>query len=106
MARRPENDDFNAFMASKVGDLAKLLRDTQTLYKIHIVKDHDKKQLSGTIGLTIYCVCPIIVVRYPNDKDGEIATANAAAMASKKEKEEETVAVPPHERKKGLGTDI
>lgn len=36
-----------------------------------------------------HCVCPVVVVRYPDDKDGEIATADAAVVALKEEEEEE-----------------
>ncbi|KAK8622788.1 hypothetical protein V6N13_117688 [Hibiscus sabdariffa] len=37
-------DDFDAFTASKVADLAKPLKDAGIPFKIHIVKDHDMRE--------------------------------------------------------------
>ncbi|KAG6649397.1 universal stress protein PHOS32-like [Carya illinoinensis] len=37
-------DDFDKFTALKAVDLARLLREAQIPYKIHIVKDHDMRE--------------------------------------------------------------
>ena len=94
-------DDFDAFTASKAANLVKPLKEAQILYKIHIVKDHDMKEMlcleMERFGLSVvimgsrgfgfvrrgsdgrlrsvsdyyvhHCVCPVVVVRYPEDKD-------------------------------------
>jgi nucleotide-binding universal stress UspA family protein len=96
-----QEDDFDAFTASKAADIARPLKEAQIPYKIHIVKDHDMKErlcleierlgLSAVImgsrgfgaairgsderlgSVSDYCVhhcfCPVVVVRYPEDKD-------------------------------------
>ncbi|XP_061337375.1 universal stress protein PHOS34-like [Gastrolobium bilobum] len=121
-------EDFDAFTASKVGDLAKPLREAQIPYKIHIVKDHDMKErlcleverlglsavIMGSRGFGAlrrgsdgrlgsvsdycvhHCVCPVVVVRYPDDKDGEIGGGATAV----KEEEEAVIKTAPHEHKK------
>ncbi|XWS51990.1 hypothetical protein CRYUN_Cryun11dG0029100 [Craigia yunnanensis] len=95
-------DDFDAFTASKVADLAKPLKESGIPFKIHIVKDHDmrerlcleverlglsavimgsrgfgaeKRGSDGKLGSVSdycvhHCVCPVVVVRNPEDKDG------------------------------------
>ncbi|CAK7327519.1 unnamed protein product [Dovyalis caffra] len=97
-----QDEDFDAFTASKAADLARPLKEAQIPFKIHIVKDHDMKErlcleverlgLSAVImgsrgfgaakrgsderlgSVSDYCVhhcfCPVVVVRYPEDKDG------------------------------------
>ncbi|CAF1895824.1 universal stress protein PHOS32 [Brassica napus] len=99
---QPSQEDFDAFTASKVADLAKPLKESGFPYKIHIVKDHDmrerlcleierlglsavimgsrgfgaeKKGSDGKLGSVSdyclhHCVCPVVVVRYPEDRDG------------------------------------
>ncbi|KAB2032812.1 hypothetical protein ERO13_D05G362400v2 [Gossypium hirsutum] len=95
-------DEFDAFTASKVADLARPLKESGVPFKIHIVKDHDmrerlcleverlglsavimgsrgfgaeKRGSDGKLGSVSdycvhHCVCPVVVVRYPDDKDG------------------------------------
>ncbi|XP_039025735.1 universal stress protein PHOS32-like isoform X2 [Hibiscus syriacus] len=95
-------DDFDAFTASKVADLAKPLKEAGIPFKIHIVKDHDmrerlcleverlglsavimgsrgfgaeKRGSDGKLGSVSdycvhHCVCPVVVVRCPEDKEG------------------------------------
>ncbi|KAF5728003.1 hypothetical protein HS088_TW21G00145 [Tripterygium wilfordii] len=121
-------EDFDAFTASKVADLAKPLKEAQIPYKIHIVKDHDMKErlcleverlglsavIMGSRGFGAamrrsdgklgsvsdycvhHCVCPVVVVRYPEDKDGG-PTAEEAVVSVKEDEEEEAVIrpVPP-----------
>ncbi|GLU23466.1 hypothetical protein SLE2022_394670 [Rubroshorea leprosula] len=116
-------DDFDAFTASKVADLARPLKEAQIPYKIHIVKDHDmrerlcleverlglcsvimgsrgfgaeKKGSDGRLGSVSdycvhHCVCPVVVVRYPDDKEG----SGGEPIVTIKEAEEEDVAVKP-----------
>lgn len=116
-------DEFDAFTASKVADLARPLREAQIPYKIHIVKDHDMRErlcleverlglnavIMGSRGFGAvrrgsdgrlgsvsdycvhHCVCPVVVVRYPEDKDAcdrADAAAAARAVAAVKEVEE------------------
>ncbi|XP_018470416.1 universal stress protein PHOS32 [Raphanus sativus] len=104
--QQPSQEDFDAFTASKVADLAKPLKESGFPYKIHIVKDHDmrerlcleierlglsavimgsrgfgaeKKGSDGKLGSVSdyclhHCVCPVVVVRYPDDRDGPVVT--------------------------------
>ncbi|KAL4278377.1 hypothetical protein GQ457_03G023740 [Hibiscus cannabinus] len=110
-------DDFDAFTASKVADLAKPLKESGVPFKVHIVKDHDMKErlcleverlglsavIMGSRGFGAekrgsdgklgsvsdycvhHCVCPVVVVRYPDDKDG----VNAEPVVTIKEAEVE-----------------
>ncbi|XP_039012934.1 universal stress protein PHOS32-like isoform X2 [Hibiscus syriacus] len=110
-------DDFDAFTASKVADLAKPLKESGVPFKVHIVKDHDmrerlcleverlglsavimgsrgfgaeKRGSDGKLGSVSdycvhHCVCPVVVVRYPDDKDG----TNAEPVVTIKEAEVE-----------------
>ncbi|KAE8691895.1 calcium-binding protein PBP1-like [Hibiscus syriacus] len=110
-------DDFDAFTASKVADLAKPLKESGVPFKVHIVKDHDmrerlcleverlglsavimgsrgfgaeKRGSDGRLGSVSdycvhHCICPVVVIRYPDDKDG----ANAEPVVTIKEAEVE-----------------
>ncbi|KAL4308739.1 hypothetical protein GQ457_01G005140 [Hibiscus cannabinus] len=76
-------DDFDAFTASKVADLAKPLKDAGIPFKIHIVKDHDMRER----------LC-LEVERYPEDKDGAsgskpIVTIKEAEAEAEAEVDEE-----------------
>ncbi|XP_057466204.1 universal stress protein PHOS32-like [Actinidia eriantha] len=90
-------DDFDAFTTTKASDLAQPLVEAQIPFKIHIMKDHDMKEAlcleverlglsagimgspkrgnSGRLGsvrddcVRLY-VCPVVVVRYPDERDG------------------------------------
>lgn len=130
--------DFDAFTASKTGDLAKPLREAQIPFKIHIVKDHDMRErlcleverlglsavIMGSRGVGAarrgsdgrlgsvsdycvnHCVCPVVVVRYPEDKDSAVATvATAAAALAPKGNQEEDEEHVPSQHTKGLGFD-
>ncbi|KAJ0246200.1 Universal stress protein PHOS32 [Hirschfeldia incana] len=101
--QQPSQEDFDAFTASKVADLAKPLKESGFPYKIHIVKDHDmrerlcleierlglsavimgsrgfgaekKRGSDGKLGSVSdyclhHCVCPVVVVRFPDERDG------------------------------------
>ncbi|KAG6634512.1 universal stress protein PHOS34-like isoform X1 [Carya illinoinensis] len=113
-------DDFDAFMASKAGDLARPLREAQIPYKIHIVKDHDMRErlcleverlglnavIMGSRGFGAarrgndgrlgsvsdycvhHCVCPVVVVRYPDDKEAGDGGARAVVDVKEEEKED------------------
>ncbi|XP_058756272.1 universal stress protein PHOS32-like [Vicia villosa] len=93
-------DDFANFTATKASDLAQPLVESQTPFKIHIVKDHDMKERlcleverlglsavimgsrgfgaakissTGRLGSVSdycvrHCVCPVVVVRYPEEE--------------------------------------
>ncbi|KAG6509483.1 hypothetical protein ZIOFF_027476 [Zingiber officinale] len=95
-------EEFDAFTATKVQDLAQPLVEAQIPFKIHIVKDHDMKErlcleverlglsavIMGSRGFGAsrrnsksrlgsvsdycvhHCVCPVVVVRYPDDATG------------------------------------
>ncbi|XP_039054462.1 universal stress protein PHOS32-like isoform X2 [Hibiscus syriacus] len=110
-------DDFDAFTASMVADLAKPLKEAGIPFKIHIVKDHDmrerlcleverlglsavimgsrgfgaeKRGSDGKLGSVSdycvhHCVCPVVVVRYPEDKEG----GNSKPVVTVKEAEVE-----------------
>ncbi|GAV74445.1 Usp domain-containing protein [Cephalotus follicularis] len=97
-----QQEDFDAYTAAKVSDLAKPLKEAQIPHKIHIVKDHDMRERlcleverlglsavimgsrgygaerrgsDGRLGSVSdycvhHCVCPVVVVRYPDEKDG------------------------------------
>ncbi|XP_039026683.1 universal stress protein PHOS32-like isoform X1 [Hibiscus syriacus] len=112
-------DDFDAFTASKVADLAKPLKEAGIPFKIHIVKDHDmrerlcleverlglsavimgsrgfgaeKRGRDGKLGSVSdycvhHCVCPVVVVRYPEDKEG--GNCKAAVTVKEADVEEE-----------------
>ncbi|CAN6879961.1 unnamed protein product [Brassica oleracea] len=99
---KPSQEDFDAFTASKVSDLARPLKEAGFPHKIHVVKDHDmrerlcleierlglsavimgsrgfgaeKRGSDGKLGSVSdycvhHCVCPVVVVRYPDDRDG------------------------------------
>ncbi|XP_011029385.1 PREDICTED: uncharacterized protein LOC105129141 [Populus euphratica] len=107
--QQQNEDDEDAFTASKAADLARPLKEAQIPYKIHIVKDHDMKErlcleverlglsavIMGSRGFGAekrgsderlgsvsdycvhHCVCPVVVVRYPEDKDGGVADLEA-----------------------------
>ncbi|KAK4745823.1 hypothetical protein SAY87_012135 [Trapa incisa] len=95
-------EEFDAFTASKIADLAQPLKDAQIPFKLHIVKDHDmrerlcleverlnlcavimgsrgfgatKRGSDGKLGSVSdycvhHCICPVVVVRYPDEKEG------------------------------------
>ncbi|CAL5200478.1 unnamed protein product [Lathyrus oleraceus] len=95
-------DEFANFTATKASDLAQPLVESQTPFKIHIVKDHDMKERlcleverlglsavimgsrgfgasksasTGRLGSVSdycvrHCVCPVVVVRYPEESNG------------------------------------
>ncbi|GMY31631.1 universal stress protein PHOS32-like [Fagus crenata] len=117
-------EDFDAFTATKVADLARPLKEAQIPYKIHIVKDHDMKErlcleverlslsavIMGSRGFGAvrrgsdgrlgsvsdycvhHCVCPVVVVRYPEDKD---AAAAEAVIALKGGEDDEEAVIKP-----------
>nr|CAD1829296.1 unnamed protein product [Ananas comosus var. bracteatus] len=92
-------DDFDAFTAAKVEELARPLVEARIPFRVHIVKDHDMKErlcleverlgvgaaIMGSRGFGAsrraskarlgsvsdycvhHCVCPVVVVRYPDD---------------------------------------
>ncbi|KAE9620750.1 putative universal stress protein A [Lupinus albus] len=125
--KRKLEDDFDAFTATKLADLAKLLKDAQIPYKIHIVKDHDMKErlcleverlglsavIMGSRGFGAvrrgsdgklgsvsdycvhHCVCPVVVVRYPDSVEiGPGGGAGTAVVAVKESDEAEAVTKP------------
>ncbi|CAN6900982.1 hypothetical protein HID58_080656 [Brassica napus] len=99
---QPSQEDFDAYTASKVSDLAKPLTEAGFPHKVHIVKDHDmrerlcleierlglsavimgsrgfgaeKRGSDGKLGSVSdycvhHCVFPVVVVRFPDDRDG------------------------------------
>ncbi|XP_010533511.1 PREDICTED: universal stress protein PHOS34 [Tarenaya hassleriana] len=136
----PSQEDFDAFTASKVVDLAKPLKEAGFPFKMHIVKDHDmrerlcleierlglsavimgsrgfgaeKKGSDGKLGSVSdycvhHCVCPVVVVRYPDDRDGD-APGNAGGVgeaivtmksAAGEEDEDESMPAAHHEHLK------
>ncbi|MQM06795.1 hypothetical protein Taro_039619 [Colocasia esculenta] len=94
-------DEFDAFTTTKAQDLARPLAETQIPFKIHIVKAHDMKERlcleverlglsavimgsrvvgtsreEGQLGSVSdycvhHCVCPVVVVRYPDEREGD-----------------------------------
>ncbi|GMH05680.1 hypothetical protein Nepgr_007520 [Nepenthes gracilis] len=80
---RKMKDDFHALTVSEAGGLARPLVDAKVPYKIHSVKDRDRKERLcleverlGLDALIIengsvsdycirHCVCPVVVVRHP-----------------------------------------
>ncbi|CAN7081806.1 unnamed protein product [Brassica oleracea var. botrytis] len=110
---KPSQEDFDAFTASKVSDLARPLKEAGFPHKIHVVKDHDmrerlcleierlglsavimgsrgfgaeKRGSDGKLGSVSdycvhHCVCPVVVVRYPDDRDGPAPPGNGTRDA-------------------------
>ncbi|PWA69765.1 adenine nucleotide alpha hydrolases-like superfamily protein [Artemisia annua] len=95
--------DLDSFTAAKAKDIAKPLVDGNIEFRIHIVKDHDMKErlcleverlglkgfgsslgtssrvsgkkLGSVSGYCVqHCVCPVVVVRFPDD--GEVAVGS------------------------------
>lgn len=91
---------FHMYTISRVNDFAEPLRQAKIPYIVHIVMDREIKErlcseicginLSaliigsrGSVGdyCELYCVCPVVVVRYSDGKDVEedvVSTANSA----------------------------
>lgn len=101
-SRQKMEDEFDNFTSTKATDLAQPLVESETPFKIHIVKDHDmkerlcleverlglsavimgsrgfgatKRSSNGKLGSVSdycvrHCVCPVVVVRYPEESDG------------------------------------
>jgi nucleotide-binding universal stress UspA family protein len=101
-SRQKMEDEFDNFTSTKATDLAQPLVESQTPFKIHIVKDHDMKERlcleverlglsavimgsrgfgaskrasTGRLGSVSdycvhHCVCPVVVVRYPEESNG------------------------------------
>ncbi|KAJ0250949.1 hypothetical protein HA466_0133610 [Hirschfeldia incana] len=111
---QPSQEDFDAFTAARISDLARPLKEAGLPLKVHIVKDHDmrerlcleierlgvsavimgsrgfgaekKRGSDGKLGSVSdycvhHCVCPVVVVRYPDDRDGGDATPGGTKEA-------------------------
>lgn len=50
-----------------------------------------------------HCVCPVVVVRYPDDKDVVAAATTASAVVALKDGDEGETVIQPVPHKKGLG---
>ncbi|KAF3494593.1 hypothetical protein DY000_02054410, partial [Brassica cretica] len=132
---QPSQEDFDAFTASKVSDLAKPLTEAGFPHKVHIVKDHDmrerlcleierlglsavimgsrgfgaeKRGSDGKLGSVSdycvhHCVCPVVVVRFPDDRGTKEAIVTVKSGRDEEEHEAKIAAASAHhEHIKGM----